>query len=1055
MQVLEERLQDATKSERDEASKRKAELFKPRVAVLLDAIRIHLALPVPAFYRLSDCVRWLAPQLKLGKPEASAGDEKKGGAAASADVSASSTPAAAATPGGPSVIATAGVDTEQYFYSGYDTEHVYWQWVHNGEERVQRVLGQKLAAANCLVQALRSTIDADMKRKIEQRELLGKLASDTMDVSADGEDDGDGGDEKAAPAKRSKSRGKYQPSPLEQVLLLPAAKFRLLSSVPLRHPMLAKLAFLAQLDALGDCEQLRTARAFASTWTPGSLQSAGSSGTVIKYMGRGKLAKDKSGKEGKETFEVFSVVTDGSGSGGRSGSSRLSADTFKLKSWLLADHSDEGRIAVLRYSDMMFHDKMFAPGLRSLSFADVAMLTRLPVTLVTVEEEAAAKAERKTQRGKQSKKEPEAGDEKKADDSAGDAAPESRDAEPEESQIGQTVLCRVASSLYGGVKLKIGQCYTLQRRFVNYTMLKVLTSLVHTDEQFRLSQAALDSKPPPLFVSLLEDPNAWGVQQPPDLEELLQLLENPEFGSKLRKVYEMTDSQEAVFTQCLRQRLQIVWGPPGSGKTHYLSLAILRMIHCNAVLNPDTGAARVAQPEKKKRGRPSKADSVARQAAAAEAKTVAAQSPNYRVMVTAFTNSAIDNLLLKLTKLQSAIPPADRAPCAINFAKLGAELPGALTAAGVVALDPTKPSEIAGFLYANPRCVISGTVWQLHKILPMSAAADATLFDLLVLDEGSQFPVAHAAIPLRGVEPTSGRIWLAGDHLQLAPISHHNYNPDAEAGGGTFAPSSGRPPVQVALHGSILDCMIRPSSPTGRDDAKQADKSRADVGPCTLKLLDNFRMNTELAAFAQKLYGTDYRPLTANRDERLPVDSADVERALYQVSQTDKGVLEYHCLFVMLRVGTPASSPSNTAALCKSLAAAPALSLLRLEVATAAVPLLRRTLPEHLVRIEARIVAQLVAAFGSAAKSEAKSGRPSEPHTVFVVTPHHAQRIAVTQELRGRGIAASGSDDAPSDKPVRAAVESKGDSKSEAKKLLVVVDTVEKMQVCYALPLDE
>ena len=38
----------------------------------------------------------------------------------------------------------------------------------------------------------------------------------------------------------------------------------------------------------------------------------------------------------------------------------------------------------------------------------------------------------------------------------------------------------------------------------------------------------------------------------------------------------MTESQSEVFESILERRWQVVWGPPGTGKTHFLALAILR-----------------------------------------------------------------------------------------------------------------------------------------------------------------------------------------------------------------------------------------------------------------------------------------------------------------------------------------------------------------------------------------------------------------------------------------------------------------------------------------------
>ena len=89
--------------------------------------------------------------------------------------------------------------------------------------------------------------------------------------------------------------------------------------------------------------------------------------------------------------------------------------------------------------------------------------------------------------------------------------------------------------------------------------------------------------------------------------------------------FTMTGSQEDTYAHLCEHALTVVWGPPGAGKTYFLAAAICRMLIAS----------------------------------------IAAEQP-MRVMVTAFTNEALDLLLKKVRarrRVCSRRPPA-RPPCA-------------------------------------------------------------------------------------------------------------------------------------------------------------------------------------------------------------------------------------------------------------------------------------------------------------------------------------------------------------------------------------------------------
>ena len=82
-----------------------------------------------------------------------------------------------------------------------------------------------------------------------------------------------------------------------------------------------------------------------------------------------------------------------------------------------------------------------------------------------------------------------------------------------------------------------------------------------------------------------------------------------------------TPSQREAYRAISRQKVTAVWGPPGTGKTHFLASTILGLAAAHA---------RAGQP--------------------------------FRVLVTAFTHAAIENLLRKIAQLAATgeLPVATR-----------------------------------------------------------------------------------------------------------------------------------------------------------------------------------------------------------------------------------------------------------------------------------------------------------------------------------------------------------------------------------------------------------
>lgn len=293
---------------------------------------------------------------------------------------------------------------------------------------------------------------------------------------------------------------------------------------------------------------------------------------------------------------------------------------------------------------------------------------------------------------------------------------------------------------------------TLERRFSDWLSSHLVGEL-----------DALDQETDPWFVRLVSDPVGTRQKLRAGTTEKTALVLAAQAG--------MTASQLTAFKGVLGHDVQLVWGPPGTGKTHFLATSVLALLEAA-----------------KRAGRP------------------------MRILVTAFTNTAINNLLAKIAELQTVSGLAAGAP----VRKLG-DGSGPVSGLG--------PKDAARFAADHDQVVLGATVWQARKVDPGDLA-----YDIVIVDEGSQLKVGEAAIALRRLRP-GGRLVIAGDHCQLPPVISGGY-PTAD----------GEPP----LARSILECLV-----AGDPDKKML-----------AALTENFRMCDALCAYpAASIYPAEYQPV--------------------------------------------------------------------------------------------------------------------------------------------------------------------------------------------------
>ena len=126
-------------------------------------------------------------------------------------------------------------------------------------------------------------------------------------------------------------------------------------------------------------------------------------------------------------------------------------------------------------------------------------------------------------------------------------------------------------------------------------------------------------------------------------------------------------------------------------------------------------------------------------------------------------------------------------------------------------------------------CVVCGTVWSLFSWRAQAQKYRDIGFDAIIIDEGSQMAVGQACIPLSLFNtylPQDWRVIIAGDHKQLDPV-YMNRFPKHHS---------------IPLFTSFLDCLLW--------NIRQMSE-----GSSAVQILEeNFRMVPELCKFTEGIY---------------------------------------------------------------------------------------------------------------------------------------------------------------------------------------------------------
>ena len=155
--------------------------------------------------------------------------------------------------------------------------------------------------------------------------------------------------------------------------------------------------------------------------------------------------------------------------------------------------------------------------------------------------------------------------------------------------------------------------YVLQPRFID---MNTTTLIDQMESDGRIINAQQTPQPPPFQPPPPQPPPS----QPPLIQALLcdtanlavtpPSLQLPQADEHLKARCRMVQSQEEIYLHTLLNFLSIVWGPPGGGKSHLLSVTIIRLLI-----------------------------------------TAASEGKQCRILVTAYTHEAINLLLTKIARL--------------------------------------------------------------------------------------------------------------------------------------------------------------------------------------------------------------------------------------------------------------------------------------------------------------------------------------------------------------------------------------------------------------------
>ncbi|KAF7428775.1 hypothetical protein PC9H_008007 [Pleurotus ostreatus] len=542
----------------------------------------------------------------------------------------------------------------------------------------------------------------------------------------------------------------------------------------------------------------------------------------------------------------------------------------------------------------------------------------------------------------------------------------------------------------GTFQVEVGKKYRLSPRLVDFNITKVLATLFELDVRAGAGDVEQPDSP---FWQLIKNPRRLRhvntvtddvIQASTSIQRLFR--EIHDLGNESAGALMLQASQLQAAKRILSNQLSVVWGPPGTGKTHTIALSILRL------LDAETRTGRIR---------------------------------TRVVFVSAMTHAAIQACLDKfhfLTTCYKEISDLDTAW--LDEVKIEKVLNG----------NKHPPPNLARFRY-----IYAGTVYQLHNF----SKRNSFDVDVVVVDEAGQLSLASVALVLGALKP-DGKMIFAGDSEQLAPILTGSYPIAMKRLFGSVLDYLMRPPAPTAYDGE------GPSSQGSLEGSSQGSivqltenfRLNPDLGEFISTIYRrSFKpqkaQERELGKFFQTI-----RP-QLGQDIGIPLGIADAIRhfllALSNVMQRKpQELLLPPTIGQADDPSVPASSMDHLSSKALDEPHLPvSLAMIQLETTASR---LESTGYEGHVRAEAAVAAALVASIQSCMPEA----------SIFVATPYRVQRQAVRNILKkthfphspsGSKMKANGSVDQLVDATRRMKL-----SETPISMKNVTVDTIERLQ---------
>ena len=408
--------------------------------------------------------------------------------------------------------------------------------------------------------------------------------------------------------------------------------------------------------------------------------------------------------------------------------------------------------------------------------------------------------------------------------------------------------------------------YKLSRRLVDATIYQAV------DHLLMLTATPVKAESPASFVQTLlaEGPQylnaGCSASAPPTSATPV---------ARSQAYWAFTPSQEDAFSHLTANRAQLVWGPPGTGKTYYLARAIVRHVEENVFSRPgatcNVAVSSFASP------------------AFTELIALVHRLVCDRIAVFPQWQTALVGVLVSDGKKWTVPAAYVRDP-----AKPGANGPRAADFP-----PPTSESVTVRIVGCTTWAALKkGATYTYHdESAGMPPLKPLECWDVVVIDEASQMPAADATVLVCGImcaedaeipatpvqlsklNPSTGKLVIAGDHLQLSPIYNCKYAPRVGMYLScvaismqlqpTFLPIAGRPD----LAGSIFKALMRDQNNQPIHNIFD-DLGRRHLHASVVKLTQNLRSNRTICALTQRLYGSDYAVPDTEGPKRLLLSDA-------------------------------------------------------------------------------------------------------------------------------------------------------------------------------------